>query len=102
LPGSPSGRGAGDQYSKTLACKGSALCYDPMGAFGKIEQKQRKQLGMSKTTRRIQEKLTASVGRFRQWAFDQPLSRICPAMTRATRFVISSRETLRSCPQVGS
>ena len=25
LPGSPSGRGAGDQYSKTLACKESEL-----------------------------------------------------------------------------
>ena len=38
LPGSPSGRGVGDQYSKTLACKGSELCYNPTGALGKIEE----------------------------------------------------------------
>ena len=43
LPGSPSGRGAGDQYSKTLACKGSELRYNPTGVLGKTEQKQRKQ-----------------------------------------------------------
>ena len=69
LPGSPSGRGVGDQYSKTLACKGSELCYNPTGALGKTEQKQRKELGMNRTTRKIQGKLTASVGRFRHWAF---------------------------------
>jgi hypothetical protein len=39
FPGSPSGRGAGDQYSKTLACRGSELSYNPMGALGKIEKK---------------------------------------------------------------
>ena len=40
--GSPSGRRAGDQYSKTLACRRSKLCYNPMGAVRKIEKKQRK------------------------------------------------------------
>ena len=35
LPGSPSGRGVGDQYSKTLACKGFELCYNPTCALEK-------------------------------------------------------------------
>ena len=35
--GSPSGRGAGDQYSKALACNGSELCYKSMGASGNAE-----------------------------------------------------------------
>ena len=39
FPGSPSCRGAGDQYSRTLACKGSELCYNPTGALRKTEQK---------------------------------------------------------------
>ena len=39
FPGYPSGRGAGDQYSKTLACRRSELCYNPMGALGKTELK---------------------------------------------------------------
>ena len=55
--GSLSGGGAGDQYSKTLAYRRSELCYNPTGTLGKIEQKQRKQLGTNKTTRRIQENL---------------------------------------------
>ena len=54
------------------------------------------------TTQKIQEKLTASVDHFRQWAFGQPLSRIYPAMMLVTRFVISSHGTLRSCPRLGS
>ena len=33
--GSPSGRGVGDQYSKTLAYKSTELLYNPMGALGK-------------------------------------------------------------------
>ena len=39
FPGSPSGRGAGDQYSKTLAYKRAELLYIPMGALVKTEQK---------------------------------------------------------------
>ena len=39
LPGSPSGRGQGDQYSKTLAYRRSELCYNPTGAVRKTEQK---------------------------------------------------------------
>jgi hypothetical protein len=100
--GSPSGRGAGDQYSKTLACKRAGLLYIPTGALGKTEQKQRKQPGTNKTTRQSSRRLAASVGRFRHWALGQPLSWICPAMMRATQFVISSRGTLRSFPRVGS
>jgi hypothetical protein len=42
LPGSPSGRGVGDQYSKTLAYRRSELHHNPMGAVGETEQKQRK------------------------------------------------------------
>ena len=42
LPGSPSGRGAGDQYSKTLACKESELYHNPTGAVGKTEETTRK------------------------------------------------------------
>ena len=37
--GSPSGRGVGDQYSKTLAYKSTELLYNPMGALGKTEKK---------------------------------------------------------------
>ena len=33
--GSPSGRGAGDQNPRTLACRDSELCHNPMGAVGK-------------------------------------------------------------------
>ena len=39
FPGSPSSRGAGDQYSKTLAYRRSELCHNPTGAVGKTEQK---------------------------------------------------------------
>ena len=39
FPGSPSGRGAGDQYSKTLAYRRSELCHNPRGAVGKTVQK---------------------------------------------------------------
>ena len=42
LPGSPSGRGAGDQYSKTLTYRRPELLYNPTGVLRKIEQKQRK------------------------------------------------------------
>ena len=35
LSGSPSGTGAGDQYSKTLACSKYELCHNPTGAVGK-------------------------------------------------------------------
>ena len=39
FPGSPSGRGAGDQYSKTSAYKRDELLYNPTGALRKTEQK---------------------------------------------------------------
>ena len=35
LPGSPSCRGAGDQYSKTLACSKFQLCHNPTGVVEK-------------------------------------------------------------------
>ena len=102
MPGCPSGRGAGDQYSMTLACRESELCHNPTGAVGKIEQKQRKQLENELNHSEDSRRHTASVGHFWQRAFGQPLSRICPAMMWPTRFAISSRGTLRSCPRVGS
>ena len=39
FPGSPSGRGAGDQYSKILACSGAELLYNPTGALRKNRAK---------------------------------------------------------------
>ena len=42
FPGSPSSRGARDQYSKTLACKIFELYYIQMGVVGKIEETTRK------------------------------------------------------------
>jgi len=39
LLGSPSGRGAGDQYTKTLAYRKSELYHNPTGAVGKTKQK---------------------------------------------------------------
>ena len=69
FPGSPSGREAGDKYSKTLACKGSKLCHNPTGAVEKIEQKQRKQLGNEENNPEDSRKLTTSVDPFRQRVF---------------------------------
>jgi len=39
LLGSPSGRGAGDQYTKTLAYRKYELYHNPMGVVGKTKQK---------------------------------------------------------------
>jgi len=39
LLGSPSGRGAGDQYTKTLAYRKSELYHNPTGAVGKHKEK---------------------------------------------------------------
>ena len=39
FPGSPSGREAGDKYSKTLACRRTELLYNPTGALRKNRAK---------------------------------------------------------------
>ena len=76
LPGSPSGRGQGDQYSKTLAYRRSELCHNPTGALIKIEQNTEETTRNAKNNSEDSRRLTASVGHLRQWAFEQPLSRI--------------------------
>ena len=76
FPGSPSSRGAGDQYSKTLAYRRSELCHNPTGALIKIEQNTEETTQNAKNNSEDSRRLTASVGHLRQWAFEQPLSRI--------------------------
>ena len=57
LPGSPSGRGAGDQYSKTLAYKNPS-CVTTQRVQSKKQGKNRgNNSEINKTTRRIQEDL---------------------------------------------
>ena len=61
---------SGGPILQDLGLQKSELFHNPMGA--------------------VTTQLTASVGRFRQRAFGQPLSQICPAMMWVTRFAISS------------
>ena len=79
LPGSPLGRGARDQNSKTLACRRSELHHNPTGAVGKTEKSRGNNSEMKKTTRIGQENLRRLSTASGRGLSDSPCPRSAPS-----------------------